>query len=96
MLRATLRPGPEPGFVQMRAIPAWTGPLAGVDDSGAGAMTIAKTSRPGSSSFGSSSGSSFGSSSGSSSNQSDLIARILAALTPQINSAVNSAVNAQG
>ena len=78
----------EPGFVQMRAIPAWTGPLAGVEDSGAGAMTIAKTSRPSSSSF--------GSSSGSSSSQSDLIARILAALTPQINSAVNSAVNAQG
>ena len=49
----------EPNFVQMRAYPAWTGPLAGLEEAGAG-ITVAKKSSSGSS-FVSSSGSSFGS-----------------------------------
>ena len=53
----------EPNFVQMRANPAWTGPLAGLEEAGAG-ITIAKKSSSGSS-FGSTAGSSFGSNSGS-------------------------------
>merc|ERR1712032_662658 len=75
----------EAGKVTMKAVPAWDGPLAGVDDipEASGAVAVAKGSS--SSRFGSSSGSS------SSRSQSDLIAQILAALTPQINSAVAAA-----
>merc|ERR1712222_156828 len=72
----------EAGKVTMKAVPAWDGPLAGVDDipEASGAVAVAKGSS--SSRFSSSSSSS------SSRSQSDLIAQILAALTPQINSAV--------
>merc|ERR1712032_140210 len=75
----------EAGKVTMKAVPAWDGPLAGVDDipEASGAVAVAKGSS--SSRFGSSSSSS------SSRSQSDLIAQILAALTPQINSAVAAA-----
>merc|ERR1739838_1000754 len=92
----------EAGKVTMKTVPAWDGPLAGLDDvSGAsGAVAVAKGSS--SSRFGSSSGSRSSTaissssvdlrSSSSSSSQSDLIAQILAALTPQINSAVAAAL----
>jgi len=98
----------EAGFVTMKAVPAWTGPLAGVDDAATGVTSVARaptsTSSSGSS-FGSSSSSSGSRFSGATSstslatgsssgiNQSDLIAQILAALTPQINAAVASAIN---
>merc|ERR1739838_1276851 len=81
----------EAGKVTMKAVPAWDGPLAGLDDvqEASGAVAVAKGSS--SSRFGSSSGSrsstAISSSSSSSSSQSDLIAQILAALTPQISSA---------
>merc|ERR1712242_680364 len=70
----------EAGKVTMKAVPAWNGPLAGVDDipEASGAVAVAKGSS--SSRF------------GSSRSQSDLIAQILAALTPQINSAVAAAL----
>merc|ERR1712242_624216 len=86
----------EAGKVTMKAVPAWDGPLAGVDDipEATGAVAVAKGSS--SSRFGSSSGSrsssAISSSSSSSRSQSDLIAQILAALTPQINSAVAAAL----
>merc|ERR1712032_172773 len=68
----------EAGKVTMKAVPAWDGPLAGVDDipEASGAVAVAKGC----------------SSSSSSRSQSDLIAQILAALTPQINSAVAAAL----
>lgn len=86
----------EGGFVEMRAIPPWDGPLAGVEGSGTTAVARGSSSSSGST-FGSSSrtASAFGSRSGSSSSsfsQSDLIARIIAALEPQINSAVSAAI----
>merc|ERR1712226_1704652 len=80
----------EAGKVTMKAVPAWDGPLAGLEEA-SGAVAVAKGSTSSSSRFGSSSGSRSSSSaisSSSSSSQSDLIAKILAALTPQINSAV--------
>merc|ERR1712226_549351 len=80
----------EAGKVTMKAVPAWDGPLAGLEEA-SGAVAVAKGSKSSSSRFGSSSGSRSSSSaisSSSSSSQSDLIAKILAALTPQINSAV--------
>jgi len=92
----------EAGKVTMKAVPAWDGPLAGLDDvsEASGAVAVAKGSS--SSRFGSSSGSRSSTaissssvdlrSSSSSSSQSDLIAQILAALTPQINSAVAAAL----
>merc|ERR1719341_1138187 len=86
----------EAGKVTMKAVPAWDGPLAGVDDipEASGAVAVAKGSS--SSRFGSNSGSrsstAISSSSSSSRSQSDLIAQILAALTPQINSAVAAAL----
>merc|ERR1719205_369771 len=73
----------EAGKVQMKAVPAWDGPLAGLEEA-SGAVSVAKGAT--------SSSSRFGSSSSSSSSQSDLIAQILAALTPQINSAVAAAL----
>merc|ERR1712020_188011 len=83
----------EAGKVTMKAVPAWTGPLAGVEEA-SGAVAVAKGSTSSSSRFASSSGSRSSSaiSSTSSSSQSDLIAQILAALTPQINSAVAAAL----
>merc|ERR1711990_994655 len=94
----------EAGKVTMKAVPAWTGPLAGLEEA-SGAVAVAKGSTSSSSRFGSSSGSRSSSSaissgirsssaisSSSSSSQSDLIAKILAALTPQINSAVAAAL----
>merc|ERR1712076_307619 len=94
----------EAGKVTMKAVPAWDGPLAGVEEA-SGAVAVAKGSTSSSSRFGSSSGSRSSSSaissgirsssaisSSSSSSQSDLIAKILAALTPQINSAVAAAL----
>merc|ERR1712212_866685 len=83
----------EAGKVTMKAVPAWTGPLAGVEEA-SGAVAVAKGSTSSSSGFASSSGSRSSSaiSSSSSSSQSDLIAQILAALTPQINSAVAAAL----
>merc|ERR1712110_1139768 len=82
----------EAGKVTMKAVPAWDGPLAGVEEA-SGAISVAKGAISSSSRFGSSSGSRSSSaiSSSSSSSQSDLIAQILAALTPQINSAVAAA-----
>merc|ERR1712130_265960 len=84
----------EAGKVTMKAVPAWDGPLAGLEEA-SGAVAVAKGSTSSSSRFGSSSGSRSSSSAirsssaiSSSSSQSDLIAKILAALTPQINSAV--------
>merc|ERR1712172_197608 len=90
----------EAGKVTMKAVPAWDGPLAGLEEA-SGAVAVAKGSTSSSSRFGSSSGSRSSSSaissgirsssaisSSSSSSQSDLIAKILAALPPQINSAV--------
>merc|ERR1712212_768787 len=83
----------EAGKVTMKAVPAWTGPLAGVEEA-SGAVAVAKGSTSSSSRFASSSGSRSSSaiSSSSGSSQSDLIAQILAALTPQINSAVAAAL----
>merc|ERR1712117_166759 len=84
----------EAGKVQMRAVPAWDGPLACLEEA-SGAVAVAKTSTSSSSRFGSSSGSRTSSaitSTSSSGSQSDLIAQILAALTPQINSAVAAAL----
>merc|ERR1712077_107677 len=83
----------EAGKVTMKAVPAWTGPLAGVEEA-SGAVAVAKGSTSSSSRFASSSGSRSSSAinSSSSSSQSDLIAQILAALTPQINSAVAAAL----
>merc|ERR1712181_134289 len=88
----------EAGKVTMKAVPAWDGPLAGLDDvqEASGAVAVAKGSS--SSSFGSRSSTAISSSSvdlrssSASSSQSDLIAQILAALTPQINSAVAAAL----
>merc|ERR1711981_22099 len=83
----------EAGKVTMKAVPAWTGPLAGVEEA-SGAVAVAKGSTSSSSGSRSSSAisSSSSSSSSSSRSQSDLIAQILAALTPQINSAVAAAL----
>merc|ERR1712184_35288 len=83
----------EAGKVTMKAVPAWDGPLAGVEEP-SGAVSVAKGATSSSSRFGSSSGSRSSSAirSSSSSSQSDLIAQILAALTPQINSAVAAAL----
>merc|ERR1719420_2219002 len=82
----------EAGKVTMKAVPAWDGPLAGLEEA-SGAVAVAKGSTSSSSRFGSSSGSRSSSSAiSSSSSQSDLIAKILAALTPQINSAVAAAL----
>jgi len=83
----------EAGKVTMKAVPAWDGPLAGVEEP-SGAVSVAKGATSSSSRFGSSSGSRSSSaiSSSSSSSQSDLIVQILAALTPQINSAVAAAL----
>merc|ERR1712107_189548 len=47
----------EAGKVQMKAVPAWDGPLAGLEEA-SGAVAVAKTSTSSSSRFGSSSGSS--------------------------------------
>merc|ERR1712226_1496223 len=92
----------EAGKVTMKAVPAWDGPLAGLEEA-SGAVSVAKGAISSSSRFGSSSGSRSSSSAissgirsssaiSSSSSQSDLIAKILAALTPQINSAVAAAL----
>merc|ERR1712038_2145320 len=83
----------EAGKVTMKAVPAWDGPLAGVEEA-SGAVAVAKGSTSSSSRFGSSVGSRTSStiSSSSSRSQSDLIAQILVALTPQINSAVAAAL----
>merc|ERR1712141_965212 len=84
----------EAGKVTMKAVPAWDGPLAGLEEA-SGAVAVAKTSTSSSSRFVSSSGSRTSSaitSTSSSRSQSDLIAQILAALTPQINSAVAAAL----
>merc|ERR1712088_1074859 len=81
----------EAGKVTMKAVPAWDGPLAGVEEA-SGAVAVAKGATSSSSRFGSSSGSRSSSVTTSSSSQSDLIAQILAALTPQINSAVAAAL----
>merc|ERR1712050_408882 len=78
----------EAGKVTMKAVPAWDGPLAGLEEA-SGAVAVAKGATSSSSRFGSSSGSRSSSVTTSSSSQSDLIAQILAALTPQINSAVD-------
>merc|ERR1711863_215404 len=66
----------EAGKVTMKAVPAWDGPLAGVEEA-SGAVAVAKGSTSSSSRFGSSVGST--TSSSSSRSQSDLIAQILAA-----------------
>merc|ERR1712024_193196 len=81
----------EAGKVAMKAVPAWDGPLAGLEEA-SGAVAVAKGATSSSSRFGSSSGSRSSSAISSSSSQSDLIAQILAALTPQINSAVAAAL----
>merc|ERR1711981_891255 len=81
----------EAGKVTMKTVPAWDGPLAGVEEP-SGAVSVAKGATSSSSRFGSSSGSRSSSVATSSSSQSDLIAQILAALTPQINSAVAAAL----
>merc|ERR1712117_287653 len=81
----------EAGKVQMKAVPAWDGPLACLEEA-SGAVAVAKGATSSSSRFGSSSGSRSSSVVTSSSSQSDLIAQILAALTPQINSAVAAAL----
>merc|ERR1712223_159469 len=81
----------EAGKVTMKAVPAWDGPLAGLEEA-SGAVAVAKGATSSSSRFGSSSGSRSSSITTSSSSQSDLIAQILAALTPQINSAVAAAL----
>merc|ERR1739846_26733 len=69
----------EAGKVTMKAVPAWDGPLAGLEEP-SGAISVAKGATSSSSRFGSSSGSRSSSaiSSSSSSSQSDLIAQILA------------------
>merc|ERR1712172_478912 len=69
----------EAGKVTMKAVPAWDGPLAGLEEP-SGAISVAKGAISSSSRFGSSSGSRSSSaiSSSSSSSQSDLIAQILA------------------
>merc|ERR1711950_17178 len=69
----------EAGKVTMKAVPAWDGPLAGVEEA-SGAVAVAKGSTSSSSRFGSSVGSRTSSttSSSSSRSQSDLIAQILA------------------
>merc|ERR1712050_448519 len=72
----------EAGKVTMKAVPAWDGPLAGLEEA-SGAVAVAKGSTSSSSRFGSRTPST--TSSSSSRSQSDLIAQILAALTPQIN-----------
>merc|ERR1711971_101400 len=81
----------EAGKVTMKAVPAWDGPLAGLEEP-SGAIFVAKGASSSSSRFGSSSGSRSSSAISSGSSQSDLIAQILAALTPQINSAVAAAL----
>merc|ERR1712060_137423 len=81
----------EAGKVTMKAVPAWDGPLAGLEEA-SGAVAVAKGATSSSSRFSSSSGSRSSSVATSSSSQSDLIAQILAALTPQINSAVAAAL----
>merc|ERR1712050_676800 len=81
----------EAGKVTMKAVPAWDGPLAILEEA-SGAVAVAKGATSSSSRFGSSSGSRSSSVTTSSSSQSDLIAQILAALTPQINSAVAAAL----
>merc|ERR1739846_45088 len=81
----------EAGKVTMKAVPAWDGPLAGLEEP-SGAISVAKGATSSSSRSGSSSGSRSSSAISSSSSQSDLIAQILAALTPQINSAVAAAL----
>jgi hypothetical protein len=81
----------EAGKVTMKAVPAWDGPLAGLEEA-SGAVSVAKGATSSSSRFGSSSGSRSSSAISSGSSQSDLIAQILAALTPQINSAVAAAL----
>merc|ERR1712038_62345 len=81
----------EAGKVTMKSVPAWDGPLAGLEEA-SGAVAVAKGATSSSSRFGSSSGSRSSSVATSSSSQSDLIAQILAALTPQINSAVAAAL----
>merc|ERR1712203_701475 len=81
----------EAGKVTMKAVPAWDGPLAGLEEA-SGAVAVAKGATSSSSRFGSSSGSRSSSVATSNSSQSDLIAQILAALTPQINSAVAAAL----
>merc|ERR1712210_345134 len=81
----------EAGKVTMKAVPAWDGPLAGLEEP-SGAISVAKGATSSSSRFGSSSGSRSSSAIRSSSSQSDLIAQILAALSPQINSAVAAAL----
>merc|ERR1711971_1121728 len=81
----------EAGKVTMKAVPAWDGPLAGLEEP-SGAISVAKGATSSSSRFGSSSGSRSSSAISSSSSQSDLIAQILAALTPQNNSAVAAAL----
>merc|ERR1719432_358697 len=81
----------EAGKVTMKAVPAWDGPLAGLEEP-SGAISVAKGATSSSSRFGSSSGSRSPSAIRSSSSQSDLVAQILAALTPQINSAVAAAL----
>merc|ERR1712051_43523 len=81
----------EAGKVTMKAVPAWDGPLAGLEEP-SGAISVAKGATSSSSRFGSSSGSRSSPAISSSSSQSDLIAQILAALTPQINSAVAAAL----
>merc|ERR1712007_144506 len=81
----------EAGKVTMKAVPAWDGPLAGLEEP-SGAISVAKGATSSSSRFGSSSGSRSSSAISSSASQSDLIAQILAALTPQINSAVAAAL----
>merc|ERR1712088_82567 len=65
----------EAGKVTMKAVPAWDGPLAGVEEA-SGAVAVAKGATSSNSRFGSSSGSRSSSaiSSSSSSSQSDLIA----------------------
>merc|ERR1711981_2593 len=67
----------EAGKVTMKAVPAWTGPLAGVEEA-SGAVAVAKGSTSSGSRFGSSVGSRTSSttSSSSSRSQSDLIAQI--------------------
>merc|ERR1711971_176837 len=81
----------EAGKVTMKAVPAWDGPLAGLEEP-SGAISVAKGATSSSSRFVSSSGSRSSSAISSGSSQSDLIAQILAALTPQINSAVAAAL----
>merc|ERR1712210_178564 len=81
----------EAGKVTMKAVPAWDGPLAGLEEP-SGAVSVAKGATSSSPRFGSSSGSRSSSAIRSSSSQSDLIAQILAALTHQINSAVAAAL----